>query len=64
MSSALLDILGPRLLDEFRSRCAIVVNCAGPVTLLQDRVAQAAFRARMSRPGYFRKGEWRSLQNL
>lgn len=39
-----LDVLDLRSLDEFCSRCSTVVNCAGPVTLLQDRVAQAAFR--------------------
>jgi hypothetical protein len=26
--------------------CSLIVNCAGPVSLLQDRVAQAALRAR------------------
>jgi saccharopine dehydrogenase-like NADP-dependent oxidoreductase len=33
-------------LDEFCRRCSIIVNCAGPVLLLQDRVAQAALRGR------------------
>ena len=41
-----LDVLDDRSLDDFCSRCSIVVNCAGPVKALQDRVAQAAFRAR------------------
>ncbi len=46
VSSSLLDVLDPRSLDDFCTRCAIVVNCGGPVTLLQDRVAQAAVRHR------------------
>ena len=41
-----LDILDDRSLDDFCGRCSILVNCAGPVMLLRDRVAQAAFRAR------------------
>lgn len=45
VSSSQLDILHSRSLDEFCTRCAIIVNCGGPVTLLQDRVAQAAFHA-------------------
>jgi saccharopine dehydrogenase-like NADP-dependent oxidoreductase len=45
-SAAQLDVLDDRSLNDFCGRCSIVVNCAGPVTLLQDRVAQAAFRAR------------------
>lgn len=45
-SAAQLDILDAHSLDDFCSRCSIVVNCAGPVMLLQDRVAQAAFRRR------------------
>jgi len=40
------DILDDRSVDDFCGRCSIIVNCAGPVMLLQDRVAQAAFRAR------------------
>lgn len=44
VSAARLDVLDVRSLDEFCSRCSIVVNCGGPVMLLQDRVAQAAFR--------------------
>ena len=39
-----VDVLDSRSLDDFCSRCSIVVNCAGPVTVLQDRVSQAAFR--------------------
>jgi len=42
VSAAHLDILDAHSLDDFCSRCSIVVNCAGPVMLLQDRVAQAA----------------------
>ncbi len=46
VSAAHLDILDGHSLDDFCSRCSIIVNCAGPVVALQDRVAQAAFRAR------------------
>jgi saccharopine dehydrogenase-like protein len=45
-SAAHLDILDAHSLDEFCSRCSIIINCAGPVRVLQDRVAQAAFRRR------------------
>jgi hypothetical protein len=45
VSAAHLDVLDARSLDEFCSRCSTIVNCGGPVILLQDRVAQAAFRA-------------------
>ena len=41
-----LDALDARSLDDFCSQCSIIVNCAGPVTVLEDRVAQAAFRQR------------------
>src|ERR1017187_6535881 len=41
-----LDIFDAHSLDDFCSRCSIIVNCAGPVMVLQDRVAQAAFRGR------------------
>ncbi|HYW42032.1 MAG TPA: saccharopine dehydrogenase NADP-binding domain-containing protein [Bryobacteraceae bacterium] len=46
VSAASVDILDARSLDGFCSRCSIIVNCAGPVMVLQDRVAQAAFRSR------------------
>jgi Saccharopine dehydrogenase NADP binding domain len=46
VSATQLDVLDPRSLDDFCSRCSIIINCAGPVMLLQDRVAQAAFRSR------------------
>ena len=46
VSAAYVDAFDARLLDEFCSRCSIVLNCAGPVSGLRDRVAQAAFRAR------------------
>lgn len=46
VSATHLDVLDAGSLDDFCSRCSIVVNCAGPVMLLQDRVAQAAFRRR------------------
>jgi saccharopine dehydrogenase (NAD+, L-lysine-forming) len=45
-SPAQLDILDAHSLDDFCSRCSIIVNCAGPVMVLQDRVAQAGFRRR------------------
>jgi hypothetical protein len=41
-----VDILDARSLDDFCRRCSIIVNCAGPVMTLRDRVAQAAFRNR------------------
>jgi len=44
VSVAQLDVLDARSLDVFCSRCAIIVNTAGPVMTLQDRVAQSAFR--------------------
>jgi len=43
-SAARLDVLDANLLNDFCSRSSIIVNCAGPVSVLQDRVAQAAFR--------------------
>jgi len=46
VSAASLDILDAHSLHDFCSRCSIVVNCAGPVMVLQDRVAQAALRKR------------------
>ncbi|HEY6306730.1 MAG TPA: saccharopine dehydrogenase NADP-binding domain-containing protein [Candidatus Angelobacter sp.] len=46
VSAAYLDVLDARSLDDFCSRCSIIINCSGPVMLLQDRVAQAAFRSR------------------
>ncbi len=46
VSAANLDIFLSHSLDDFCSRCSIIVNCAGPVMVLQDRVAQAAFRRR------------------
>lgn len=46
VSAAYLDVLDAHSLDDFCSRCSIIVNCAGPVMALQDRVAQAAFRRR------------------
>jgi len=46
VTAANLDILDAHSLDDFCSRCSIIVNCAGPVMVLQDRVAQAAFRRR------------------
>lgn len=46
VATARLDVLDGRSLDGFCSRCSIIVNCGGPGTRLQDRVAQAAFRGR------------------
>jgi short subunit dehydrogenase-like uncharacterized protein len=39
-------VLDAQSLDDFCGGCSIVVNCGGPVSQLQDRVAQAAFRKR------------------
>lgn len=44
VSAARMDVNDPGSLHEFCDRCSIVVNCAGPVMLVQDRVAQAAFQ--------------------
>ena len=41
-SAAQIDVRNPQSLENFCARCDIVVNCAGPVCELQDRVAQAA----------------------
>jgi saccharopine dehydrogenase (NAD+, L-lysine forming) len=46
VSAAGVDVLDAHSLDEFCGRCSLVVNCGGPVKLLQDRVAQSALRAR------------------
>jgi saccharopine dehydrogenase (NAD+, L-lysine forming) len=40
-----VDVFDAKSLNEFSSRCSLIINCAGPVSVLQDRVAQAAFRA-------------------
>lgn len=45
VSGGPVDVRDPQSLDAFCRRCSIVVNCAGPVNELQDRVAQAAFQA-------------------
>jgi len=44
VSAERLDVLDASSLDEFCSRCSIVINCGGPVMQLEDRVAQAALR--------------------
>ena len=41
-----VDVLDAVSLDDFCRRCSIVINCAGPVKALRDRVAQSAFRNR------------------
>src|SRR6516165_5423358 len=46
VSAAAVDARDAGSLERFCDGCSIVVNCAGPVMLLQDRVAQAAFRTR------------------
>jgi saccharopine dehydrogenase (NAD+, L-lysine forming) len=46
VSTAPLDVLDARSLDEFCGRCSIVINCGGPVVRLEDRVAQSALRRR------------------
>lgn len=46
VSAGQVDILNADSLDEFCGLCSIIINCAGPVMDLEDRVAQAAFRRR------------------
>jgi saccharopine dehydrogenase (NAD+, L-lysine forming) len=46
VSAATVDVFDDSVLDAFCQRCSVIINCAGPVMLLQDRVAQAAFRNR------------------
>lgn len=46
VSAIRLDVRDPRSLEEFCDRCSVVVNCGGPVSELQDIVAQAALRTR------------------
>lgn len=46
VSPAQVDGLQPRSLDDFCSRCSILVNCAGPTVVVRDSVAQAALRSR------------------
>jgi hypothetical protein len=46
VSAAHLDALDSRSLEDFCSRSSIIVNCAGPLMVLEDRVAQAALRRR------------------
>jgi len=45
VAAARVDALDDRSLDDFCAQCSIIVNCAGPVILTEDRVAQAAFRS-------------------
>jgi hypothetical protein len=42
VSAVGVDIRDPRSLEEFCAKCSVVVNCGGPVSELQDTVAQAA----------------------
>ena len=46
VSAECVDVLDAQSLDRFCSRCSLIINCAGPAKLLQDRVAQGALRAR------------------
>ena len=46
VSAARVDVLDANSLDDFCSRSSLIVNCASPVMVLRDRVAQAALRAR------------------
>ena len=41
-----VDVRDPQSLEKFCSRCSVLVNCGGPVSELQDTVAQAALRTR------------------
>ena len=46
VSAVHLDVLDSRSLEDFCGRSSIVVNCAGLLKVLEDRVAQAALRRR------------------
>jgi|SRR5579871_6047945 len=46
VSAAQVDVLDPKSLVAFCSRTSVIINCASPVMVLQDRVAQAALHAR------------------
>lgn len=46
VSGMRVDVRDPRSLEEFCGRCSVVVNCGGPVSELQDMVAQATLRTR------------------
>lgn len=46
VSAARVDVTDPESLDALCGRCSLVINCAGPVMMLRDRVAQAALRQR------------------
>jgi saccharopine dehydrogenase (NAD+, L-lysine-forming) len=46
VSAACVNVLDAASLDRFCSRCSVIINCGGPVKVLQDHVAQAALRAR------------------
>jgi len=46
VSAVQVNVLNANSLDHYCRQCSIVVNCGGPVCLLQDRVAQSAFRSR------------------
>lgn len=45
VSAARVNVFDADALDQFCNRCSIIINCGGPVMLLQDRVAQAALRS-------------------
>jgi hypothetical protein len=46
VSAVPVDARDRRSLEEFCGSCSVVVNCGGPVSELQDTVAQAALRTR------------------
>lgn len=46
VSGMRVDVRDTRSLQEFCRRCSVVVNCGGPVSELQDVVAQSALRTR------------------
>ncbi len=46
VSAAQVDALEPGTLNDFCSRCSVVINCAAPAIVVQDAVAQAALRNR------------------
>ncbi len=65
VSAAKVDIFDSRSLADFCSKCSIVVNCAGPTIVVQDRVAQAALHAQCHyvNPGGFSLVKKRLLPN-
>lgn len=55
-----LDILDQTALDEFCRECDVVINCAGPVSVVMDKVALAAMRQKCH---YVDPGGYATLAN-